>query len=443
MQFQELNLLKKRSFFPLFITQFCGAFNDNAFKLSMLTLISYYLTQSQTASQYYQVIAGALFIFPFFIFSATAGQLADKYDKAVITRIIKLFELLLMLIGSYALWKSNIFLMMCILTGMGVHSTFFGPIKYSILPDHLLEEQLLPATALIEASTFIAILLGTTLGALVIGGTGKALVLCIIMINGFALIGFVASLFIPRVVPQTAELDIDWRIWRATKHMLVSTLNNRQLLPTVLTISWFWLIGAVVLTKLPDYIHYVLLADTTVFALFLALFSIGIAIGSLVIGNLHGVNTSVRYVPLAMLLLSLFAFDLYWATPAVTANSMAKSLASLGSFLFSLNHTRIIGDFFMLSFSSGLFIVPLYTYLQIEAKEKERSRVIAANNIVNAISMVVGSVLVMILMQLHVTIATVFLVIALCNAVAAVLFWLTLKSIAQPVPNWKKISIES
>ena len=288
MDLQECNLLKKRTFFPLFLTQFCGAFNDNAFKLSMLTLISYYLTQSQSASEYYQVIASALFIFPFFIFSATAGQLADKFDKARLTQIIKFSELLLMLTGSFALLQGNIVIMMLVLTGMGLHSTFFGPIKYAILPDHLLQDQLLPATALIEASTFIAILLGTTLGALVIGSAAKAPVYSIVMINGFAMIGLVASFFIPKAPSKSPELKIDWQIWRSTKAMLKNTLNNRKILPVVLAISWFWLMGAVLLTKLPDYVHYVLNADTTVFALFLALFSIGIAFACGFVWNIFG-----------------------------------------------------------------------------------------------------------------------------------------------------------
>lgn len=428
MNLQECNLLRRRTFFPLFLTQFCGAFNDNAFKLSMLTLISYYLTQSQSASEYYQVLAGALFIFPFFIFSATAGQLADKYDKATLTRIIKFSELVLMLIGSFALLHGNIVVMMLVLMGMGLHSTFFGPIKYAILPDHLLQEQLLPATALIEASTFMAILLGTTLGALVIGSTGKAPMYSIVMINGLAIVGLVASFFIPKAPSTSIELKIDWQVWRSTKSMLQTTFNNRQVLPVVLSISWFWLMGAVLLTKLPDYVHYVLNADTTVFALFLALFSIGIALGSLAISRFLAGIITLRYVPLAMLFLSLFAFDIYWATPPELLDK-PKELLSFLSFLFSVNHLRIVMDFFLFSFCGGLFTVPLYTYLQVSCEDKRRARVIAANNIVSAIAMVSGSILVMILMKLKLTIAFVFLVLAVCNAIAALLFWFTAKSV--------------
>ena len=164
-------LLKERRFLPLFLTQFFGAFNDNAFKLAMLTMISYHLSHSQAQSEYYQALAGALFILPFFLFSATSGQLVDKYDKALMTRLVKVFEVILMIMGSFAFYQGNIFFMMLTLTGMGIHSAFFGPIKYAILPDHLPKQDILRATGLIEASTFLAILLGTTLGTLAIGTT--------------------------------------------------------------------------------------------------------------------------------------------------------------------------------------------------------------------------------------------------------------------------------
>ena len=208
--------------------------------------------------------------------------------------------------------------------------------------------------------------------------------------------------------------------------MLQTTFNSRTVLPVVLCIAWFWLIGAVLLTKLPDYVHYVLNADTTVFALFLALFSIGIALGSLTISRFLAGLITLSYVPLAMLLLSLFAFDIYWATPPEIFET-PKELLSFLSFLLSLNHLRIVFDFFLFSFCGGLFIVPLYTYLQVSCEDKRRARVIAANNIVSAIAMVGGSVMVMILMKLNLTIAFVFLVLAVCNAIAAVLFLFTAK----------------
>lgn len=295
-----VSLLQERRFLPLFLTQFFGAFNDNAFKLAMLTLISYHLSHNQAQSEYYQAIAGALFILPFFLFSATSGQLADKYDKALMTRLVKVFELILMIIGSFALYRGSILLMMITLTGMGIHSAFFGPIKYAILPDHLPRQDLLGATGLIEASTFVAILLGTTLGTLSIGSTSAIPYMAMVMTISAAFAGLISSMYIPPAPSRILYLKVDLNVWRATVSMLQQAKEEPGVLLAILTISWFWLIGAVLLTKLPDYTHYVLGADTTVFAVFLGLFSIGIALGSLTINRILQGRISLTIVPVAM-----------------------------------------------------------------------------------------------------------------------------------------------
>ncbi|KTD36824.1 2-acylglycerophosphoethanolamine acyltransferase [Legionella nautarum] len=416
-------LLNKKTFLPLFLTQFFSAFNDNAFKLSMLTLISYHLSTSQGQSEYYQAIAGALFTLPFFLFSATAGQLADKYDKALMTKLIKLFEVLLMFVGGFALSQGSISLLLLCLTGMGIHSTFFGPIKYAILPDHLAREHLLGATALIEASTFLAILLGTTLGALAIGTTITHVTYAILITNFIAILGFMASCYIPAASSKSKNLQIDWKIWRATQGMLRDVLKNHRLLPAILAISWFWLIGAVMLTKLPDYTRYVLGADTSVFAVFLSLFSTGIALGALAIGHFLDGKITLRYVPLAMLLCSLFAVDLYLASPILTEE---MPLQTFGQFFLKLSSLRIVFDFFFFSFCAGLFVVPLYTYLQISSDDGARARTIAANNIINALFMVCGTFIVVLLLHLNVGIAMVFFILAVLNAVAALMLWILL-----------------
>ncbi|MCE3044008.1 MULTISPECIES: MFS transporter [Legionella] len=416
-------LLAKRNFLPLFITQFCGALNDNVFKLSMLTLISYHLSTSQSQSEHFQALAGALFTLPFFLFSATAGQLADRYDKATISRVVKLLEIILMIIGSIALYRGSIVLLMLTLTGMGIHSTFFGPIKYAILPDHLPKSQLLNATALIEASTFLAILLGTTLGALSIGNTGSKVHLAVFIINFTAVTGLIFSLFIPKAPASASQFTVDWNVWRATKTMLREVVHNPKVLPAILAISWFWLIGAVVLTKLPDYTHYILRADTTVFALFLTLFSIGIALGSMAISRFLAGRITIQFVPSTMLLMTLFAADLYWATPALNSQ---LPLQSLIQFMLKIQNWRIICDFFFFSVCGGLFVVPLYTYLQICSEEGQRARTIAANNIFGALSMVLGSLLIMVLLQFNINIASIFIILAVLNALVAAAFWGTL-----------------
>ncbi len=416
-----LNLLKQRTFLPLFLTQFFGAFNDNAFKLAMLTLISYILSHSQIQSEKYQAIAGALFSLPFFVFSATFGQIADQYDKSFLIRWIKLFELLLMSLGAVGLYHGNIFLLMTVLTGMGIHSTFFGPIKYSILPDHLAKEKLLDATGLVEASTFIAILLGTVLGSLSVGTEQGSIWLAIVLTMSAALAGLCSSFFIPAAPPhEDHRFEIDWNIFRATYSMLVDLTRSRQLFVPVLTISWFWLIGAVILTKLPDYTHFVLGANNQVFAFFLALFSIGIASGSMVISRFLKGELSLKYVPLSMMFLSVFAFDLFLASPKA---SLPAELYNLKQYLQLVDHWRIAFDLFLLAFSAGLFVVPLYTHLQVFSAAGSRARTIAVNNIYNAFFMVLGTLLVMLLIYLHCSIPQVFLVVAILNAVVALLLF--------------------
>lgn len=412
-----LSLLSERYYLPLFLTQFFGAFNDNAFKLAILTLISYQLSYSQQQSEFYQALAGGIFTVPFFIFSATAGQLADKYNKSIMIRWIKLWEVLLMILGGFGLYYRNIGLMMTILAGMGVHSTFFGPIKYSILPEHVPQKRLLGATALIEASTFIAILTGTVMGSLSVGS--KQVWMAILLTNGIAWAGFCSCWFIPSAPMSNPDLSIDWNLPRATWLMLKQIFNNRPVVPVILAISWFWLIGVVMLIKLPDYTHYVLKADQQVFAVFLALFSIGIALGALSISRLQRGTITLEYVALIMLLVSIFAFDLYQVSSDIETGN---GLSNLKMFLSKFNHWRIMFDFFSFSFAGGMFVVPLYTYLQVHGLAGEKSRTIAANNIVNAIFMVFGSLLVMLLLKLDLSISGVFLTLAVLNCIAAIAF---------------------
>lgn len=422
------SLLKEKRFFPFFMTQFFGAFNDNAFKLATLTLISYTLTNSQAQSEYYQSMAGALFILPFFLFSATAGQLADKYDKTLMIRLIKVFEVFLIIVGSFALYYGSILFMMVTLTGLGIHSAFFGPIKYAFLPEHIPKQQLLAATGLVEGSTFIAILLGTTMGTLAIGISQSSVFIAVFITLVAAFSGLVFSLFIPASPLGYTNVWVNYNFWRATQVMLKQVARERNVLVAVLTISWFWLIGAVLLTKLPDYTHYVLNTNTDVFAFFLALFSLGIAFGSFAINRILKGHVTLTIVPYAMAAFSVFTFDLYWASPV--GGDAGESMRSLVTFFTYLNHWRIAVDLFLLAFCAGLFVVPLYTYLQIASPVDRRARTIAANNIYNALFMVLGTGLVMLLLHLKMTIPQVFLILSLLNALAALGLWLVLQRLA-------------
>lgn len=389
-------------------------------------MISYHLTQNQAQSEYYQALASALFIAPFFLLSATSGQLADKYDKAVLIRIIKVFEVFLMIIGSFALYFGSIFWMMFTLTGLGTHSTFFGPIKYAILPDHLPKQDLLGATGLIDASTFIAILLGTIFGTLAIGAKEFTPYIAIFMTVLIALVGLLCSFFILSAPSSLPNLKVDLHIWRSTFKMLKLATEHFGILVSILILSWFWLLGTVVLTKLPDYTNYVLGANNTVFALFLALFSIGIAIGSLTVNFIFQGRIALSIVPWGMLGFSGFTADLYWASTSI---QMHESLLILTNFFTSFTHYRIAFDLFMLAFSAGLFVVPLYTYLQITSVPEARARIIAANNIYNSLFMVMGTFMVMGLLHFSTAIPQIFLILSLLNSVAALLAWIFLKHV--------------
>jgi MFS family permease len=421
-----ISLLQQRRFLPFFLTQFFGAFNDNAFKLTMLTMISYDLTHIQSQSEYYQALASVLFILPFFLLSATSGQLADKYDKAILIRIIKVAEVFLMIIGSFALYYGNIFWMMFTLTGMGTHSTFFGPIKYAILPDHLPKQDLLGATGLVDASTFIAILLGTTLGSLAISSQYTEPYIAIFMTILVALLGLFSSLLIPSAPSFLPGLKIEPQFWRATFRLLKQATEHFGILLAILILSWFWLLGTVVLTKLPDYTNYVLGANNTVFALFLALFSIGIATGSLTVNLIFRGKIPLFIVPWAMLALTCFIADLYWASTGIKTH---EALVTFTTFFTSLTHCRIAFDLFMLAFCAGLFVVPLYTYLEVTSLPERRARTIAMNNIYNSLFMVLGTLMVMVLLHYSATIPQVFLFVSLLNVVAALLAWIYLKRI--------------
>ncbi|PJD90457.1 MAG: MFS transporter [Legionella sp.] len=417
MERSSVFLFKEKRFLPLFMVQFMGAFNDNAYKLAMLTFISYKISTSVTQSEFYQVIASILFIIPFFIFSSLAGQLADKYDKSLITRYVKGFELFLIVIGSLGFYTNSILVMMLVLTCMGIHSAFFGTIKYSILPEHFSAHELMQVTGLIEGSTFIAILMGTTLGSLSIGFNAAIPYAAIGMTLSAALIGFFASYFIPATPPsKLANFKIDPWPWSATLLTVKQVYKIKALRLILIAISWFWLLGSVLLTKLPDYCHFVLNADTSVFALLLALFSIGIALGSVSVNKILSGQTNLKIVPVALLVFSVLIADIYWISPL---QEQRQILFDSYTFFLVPKHWRVVVDFFMLGFFGGVFIVPLYTVMQEMSPSAMRARIVAVNNIYNSLFMILGSGFVMLLLFLHYSIPKVFFTLGLLNMLVA------------------------
>jgi acyl-[acyl-carrier-protein]-phospholipid O-acyltransferase/long-chain-fatty-acid--[acyl-carrier-protein] ligase len=413
----SIKLLKTRRFLPLFITQFLEAFNDNFFKNALVILITYTLVQSTNMSEILVALAFGIFILPYFLFSATAGQLADKYEKSFLIRIIKAIEIAAMILAAIGFLRGNIPLLMATLFLMGTHSAFFGPLKYAILPDHLAHNELIAGNAFIEASTFIAILLGTIFAGIFISTHAGATIVSSLGIL-IAILGLIASFYIPKAPPGQPNLTISLNIVRETKSILGFAKENTTIYLSILGISWFWLVGACLLSQFPTFTKTVLGANAHVVTLFLALFSIGIAVGSLLAERIQKNEINAKFVPLAILGMTVFIIDLYFASRHITVNN--SQLTSLIGFLASWNHWRILFDIFLLAICGGIYIVPLYAIIQSEVKASHRSRIIAANNIINAIYMVLAALICAVLLALKITIPQLFLIIGVLNFLVAI-----------------------
>ena len=420
MQSSQFALLESRRFLPLFVTQFLGALNDNFFKNALVILVTYRLAQEAGFNGQILVTAAAgLFILPFFLFSATAGLLADKFEKRRLILIIKMAEIVFMAIAAAGFYSGHVVLLMTVLFLMGVHSTFFGPIKYGILPAHLAPGELLAGNALIEAGTFLAILIGTILGGvLILAAHGYAAVS--LGLIAVAIAGLTAAFFIPRAEPPAPELRVRFNIVADTAAMLRYAVQRRDLFRAMLANSWFWLVGATFLSQFPALAKDVIGADENVVTLFLTAFTIGIALGSLLCNKLLAGAISLRPVPFAALGISLFTIDLYAASGSLPA---AGALIGLHEFLGAFAGWRIVCDLILIATCGGVFIVPLYTFLQARSAASHRSRIIAANNIWNALFMVVAAIATVALLKSGFTVPHVFLILAVANFAATFAIW--------------------
>jgi 1-acyl-sn-glycerol-3-phosphate acyltransferase len=414
----EFTLLKQRRFLPFFVTQFLGAFNDNVFRNALLILIAFQVTVVDPAQANVLInLSAGLFVLPFFLFSATAGQLADKYEKGRLIRLVKLLEILIMLGAAVGLILGNVFLLIGLLFLMGFQSALFGPVKYSILPQHLAPEELVGGNGWVQMGTFLAILIGTMVGGILIaiqnGGTWMVGVTVVVV----ATLGFLASLFIPRAQPDAPELRVDWNPLTATWPIINFTRGNRTVFLSVLGISWFWFLGATYLAQLPNYTKLALGGDEHVVTLLLTLFAFGIGAGSLLCERLSGRQVELGLVPFGSIGLTLFGLDLYFAVTPVAPD--APLIGAL-EFLSSATNWRIAADILLMGLFGGFYIVPLYSLVQQRSAPSHRSRVIACNNIINALFMVLSAVLAIALLGLGLTIPQFLLLTALFNAVVAV-----------------------
>lgn len=385
----QFQLLKEQRFRPFFATQFLGAFNDNVFKTALITLVAFHAASLTTISgSTLATLLPALFILPFFLFSATAGQLADKYEKSRIIRIIKVFEIAIMLFASAGFFLENIWLLATALFMMGMHSTFFGPVKYSYLPQHLSENELMGGNGMVEMGSFVAILLGQVLGAW-LGAQHNHAVVTSTAIILIAMLGYWVSREIPHSPATAPHLKINWNPASETLHNLKFAWAHQQIWLALIAISWFWFYGATLLAQFPNFAKDVLNGDESVFILLLSTFSLGIGIGSLLCEKLSAGRVELGLVLFGGLGMTIFGADIYFAS--LTASDVLQTPQDYLHFLTTLPHLRLIVDIILLGIFGGFYIVPLYVLIQTRTEKSHQSRVIAANNILNALFMVASA----------------------------------------------------
>ena len=408
-----MTLFCTRRFLPLFITQFLGALNDNLLKNALVMLVTFRIaTAAGHNAQTLVTLAAGLFILPFFLFSALAGQIADKFDRAYLTRIIKTVEIALMAVAASGFLVQNTGLLFAALFGMGIHSTFFGPIKYALLPQQLAPTELLTGNAYIEAGTFLAILLGTILGGvLILQPHGQAVVAAALII--IAITGYFSSRNIPAAPGTAPTLRIAWNIWRETSQIISYSRQDKQVFLCILSISWFWLIGATLLAEFAPFVKDVLHAGPTIVTFFLTIFSVGIGLGAVICNLLLHGRIKAFCVPLACVAISVFGIDLSFASRHF--HDSGQGLLSFWAFLATVSGIRITFDLLMLAIAGGLYIVPLYTLMQRRSSPAHMARIIAANNVMNALFMVASALLTLLLLALKLTIPQIFLTVFIVN----------------------------
>lgn len=419
-------LLTTRRFLPMFLTQFFGALNDNVFKQSLLLVITYGFLQQQVASvSTLNNLAALLFILPYFIFSATAGQIADKYERAFLIRKIKLLEIIIMLIGSAGFMLGNLWLLYSALFLMGIHSTFFGPIKYAILPEILKPNELMTGNALFQTGTSIAILAGMILGGTIISNSAGNLVWISLTVVAIALIGYCSSRFILKQPVKSDAFEVDWNFFRTS----VQTLKYAKGRPLIYTIllgnSWYWFFGATSLTQIPQLTQQNLHASENVVSLLLTFFSVGIGVGSLLCRKIGGAEVNIKMVPIGAVGLTVFALYLAMSLYFIPEQS-GQFLGISDMFHSGINYYHVMLAVTLLGISGGFYIVPLYAMMQAYSPASHRARVVAANNILNAVFMVSSAIFsIIILSILKINIEILFAITAVLSAIFST--WLLIR----------------
>lgn len=416
----QFALLTQRRFAPFFFTQFLGAGNDNLFKFAFTVLVTYHLPSSWLSPQMAGLVIGAVFILPFLVFSATSGQLTDKLDKAHVMRFVKSLEIAIMVLAGYGFWTSSVPVLLSCVFLMGVHSTLFGPVKFAYMPQHLSERELTGGNGMVEMGTFVAILLGQVAGGLLIAipevGSHYVAYACI----GVALLGRLCAQAVPSTPSTDPGLRINWNPFTETWANLKLAHENLAVFRSLLGISWMWFFGAVFLSLFPAFAKDVLHGDEHVASLLLVVFSVGIGIGSLLCEMLSRRHVEIGLVPFGAIGMSIFAVDLYFASRGLPPSAALDA----AQFMALPAHWRVMADLALLSLFAGVYSVPMYALIQLRSKASHRARIIAANNILNALFMIVSSLLVGALLAAGFTIPQVFLVTGLLNALVALYIFL-------------------
>lgn len=411
----QFALLRQRRFAPFFWTQFSGAANDNLFKFALTVMVTYQLTVDWLPPAMAGLVIGALFILPFLLFSATSGQLTDKFEKTAMIRFVKSLEVVIMVIAAWGFIMGHVPTLLLCTFLMGLHSTLFGPVKFAYLPQVLSERELTGGNGMVEMGTFVAILLGNVVGGLIVAmpevGHQNVALACV----GLAVLGRLMAARIPRVPATDPDLKINWNPVAETWRNLKLAHGNTVVFRSLLGISWMWFFGAVFLSQFPSFAKDVLHGDAHVASLLLVVFSVGVGTGSLLCEILSRRHVEIGLVPLGAIGMSVFAMDLYFASRGLPASSMM----GLAAFLAQSAHWRVMADLLLLSLFAGLYSVPMYALIQLRSPPTHRARIIAANNILNALFMIASSVLAGALLHLQLSIPQIFFLVGLANAVVA------------------------
>jgi 1-acyl-sn-glycerol-3-phosphate acyltransferase len=429
----QFRLLGQRRFAPFFATQFLGALNDNIFRNGLVILVTFQgvlvagMNHSELAN-----VAGALFILPFFLFSATAGQFADKYEKSMLMRRIKLLEITLMIIAAIAFTSGSYVGLLFVLFLMGCQSTLFGPVKYAYLPQQLETHELIGGNALVEAGTYIAIILGLIVGGATVAVNPDSQTMIGGCLVAVAIIGYLASRRIPQTRAVDPGLTINWNAWSETWRIVGFAREKRDVFLSILGISWFWFFGSAMTLQLPAYTLVILNGNESITTALLVSFAIGVGLGSLLCERMSGHRIELGLVPFGSIGLTLFAIDLYFAQPVAAV----MPVTNIGEFIARPGSLRVLVDVLLLGAFGGFYSVPLYALIQQRSERTHLSRIIAANNIINALFMVVASLLSIAVLGMGFSIPELFIVLALLNAVVAIYIYTLLPEFLMRFLAW-------